>query len=421
MKRMSKAFFKKLFGAKYERAAQAIFICLTVFFGLHIAGLKVRIAPSVLYLMTMTFTAGVMWQALSSDDNAVYMQNMMMLPFGRTEFVFSYVTALGSYTLLTKTAALLAVLLAVSDWSRAGLLGSIFCAVNAILMAAAIFSLRRHRYAGILWSLAVLAVILFGWDRQWFVPVTAANDIFAVLLLYGADGYCFYDKERKSARAVKGHSRYSVWRYLLRYLKSHRNYWMNTAIMWCVACVLPLFFEQMESRFALPIGFAILSLNTPICILLSCDPASEQMVHFLPNQRKRFFVPYIFFIFLCNMAADAIFLCSMQIRSLQIQTGGVTIFWLFTAVFFALQSAVFSVFLEEKFPIRSWKTESDLWHHPRKYLVPVSMLLLAGVVTTMPEIVPVLLVLLAAEIEILLQEGFQRVNICGIINSMKRG
>jgi len=58
--------------------------------------------------------------------------------------------------------------------------------------------------------------------------------------------------------------------------------------------------------------------------------------------------------------------------------------------------------LEWLYPIRGWKIESDLWHHPRKYVVPVIMLLLAGGVLVRPVLLPVLLVLLAVEIIILL-------------------
>ena len=157
---------------------------------------------------------------------------------------------------------------------------------------------------------------------------------------------------------------------------AHKNYLLNTAAIWGVACVLPLLFGQMESRFVLPGGFAILSLNTPLCILLSCDPALEQAVRFLPGQQTAFCIPYCLFLFICNMTADAIFLCSWQI-----QIGGITGIAVFAAALFALLSASGSVLLEWYCPIRGWKIESDLWHHPRKYVVPVIILLLAGLVS----------------------------------------
>lgn len=79
MKTIFKAFSKNLFGAKYERLTQTIFIYPILFWGLYIADFKVRISPFILYLMVTSFTAGVMWQALSSEDNAANMQNMCIL------------------------------------------------------------------------------------------------------------------------------------------------------------------------------------------------------------------------------------------------------------------------------------------------------------------------------------------------------
>lgn len=397
MKMIFKAFAKRLFGVKYERLPRTLLIDLIVFGGLHVAGLRVQIAPFILYLMTGTVTAGVMWQALSSKDNAANMQNMFMLPFDGRKFVFSYVAALGVYAFLTKTAALLAVLLAVSVWNFAQIVGSVLCAINAILMAAAIYSFRKHWYVGGLWIAAVIAASWFLGNRPWFMPLLLANGILAVLRLQGLDGYSFYVQGGENVRARKGRRRASVWRYLFRYLKCHKNYLANTVIMWGVAVVLPLFFKRMEGLFVVPIGFAILSLNTPICILMSCDPALQQAVRFLPGQRKAFCLPYCLFIFLCNMVANVIFL-----GSLQIQSGGVTVPMIVAALFFALQSAICSVLLEWFYPVRNWKIESDLWHHPRKYIVPVTMLLLAGVVGTMPVLLFVLVPLLAAEVAALL-------------------
>ena len=122
---------RKLFGVKYERLVRTLSLDLVVFWGLHIAGFQVEIAPFILYLMTVAFSGGVMWQALSSDDNRANMENMLMLPFEGRTLVFSYVAALGAYTLLTKTAGLLVVVWAVSEWSWAEIFGSILCALAA--------------------------------------------------------------------------------------------------------------------------------------------------------------------------------------------------------------------------------------------------------------------------------------------------
>ncbi|MCB5875289.1 hypothetical protein LIR51_10730 [Blautia producta] len=183
MNMMFKAFAKKLFGAKYERLIKTLLICMIVFSGLRISGFRIQIAPVILYLTVFAFTAGVMWQALCSHDNTAYMQNMLMVPFDRKAFVFSYITALGTYTLLTKTAVLLAVLLAVTVWNAAKLMGIILCAVNAVLMTAGIFPLRRYWYMGVLWAAAFTAVVFFGWEKPSFFPLW---------LLIVSLHFCFY-------------------------------------------------------------------------------------------------------------------------------------------------------------------------------------------------------------------------------------
>ncbi len=397
MKMTGKAFAKKLFGARYERLPRTLLIDVIVFWGLYIAGFQVQIAPSVRILMISAFTAGVMWQALSSGDNITELGHMLMLPHKSREFVFFYVAALGIYAVLTKTGLLFAVVLAVSVWKPIEMVGMLLCMIHAVLMAASVYSLRKYWYAGCIWTAAIVAVILFLGSRAWFSLLLFVNGMFAVLILWRADGYAFYQWESKKSYAIRKRKKAALWRYFFRYLNCHKNYLLNTAVMWCVALVLPYFLREMASMSVVPVGFAILSLNTPICILLSCDRDLEQAVRFLPGQKRRFCIPYCLFIFLCNMAADVIFLLSWQI-----QNGGVTVLMISGAVFFALQSAVLSVLLEWFYPIRDWKIESDLWHHPRKYVVPVVMLLHAGAASAWPVLLPVLLVLLTLETVVLL-------------------
>lgn len=375
MKEMYKAFMKKLFGAGYERLKKTLPVYVIVFGGLYMADLPIQIAPLPLYLAVSTFTAGVMWQALSSEDNSVNMKNLFMLPFEKRSFIFAYVSALGTYTIFTKTAGLLAVMFAVSVRSGTEIFGSLLCAVNAVLMTACIYAKKRDWVFGLIWAGAVMAAIFLLCDMPVFFPVLIGNMSGAVLLLSGVDAYAFYFPEGRDSRIVKSSRRCSVWRYLSRYLMTHKNYLINTIALWGIACVLPFFLGALESLSVVPVGFAVLSLNTPLCILLSCDPALERAVRFLPGQKKAFLIPYGLFLFLCNMAVDVIFLCSWQI-----QMGGITVVMVLEAVCFALLSAAGSVLLEWFYPIRNWKIESDLWHHPRKYVVPAAMLLLAGVV-----------------------------------------
>lgn len=396
MRMIFKLFAKKLFGVKYERIRKNILIFLIVFWGLHIANFQIQIAPSILYLMAGTFTAGVMWQALCSEDNTVNMTNLFMLPFEDSKLIFSYVSALGAYILITKTGLLLAVVFAISSWNASAIVGSILCTMNAVIMVACVFSFKKYRVIGLLWVGITIAVIFLENSSFVLLAMLTGNILLGIGFLKCLNAYSFYRKAEIRHRLKKTRN-YSVWRYLFRYLVAHKNYMMNTVVMCVIACILPMFFRQIGTLFALPVGFAILSLNTPICILLSCDPALEQAVRFLPSQKKAFCVPYCLFIFLCNMPIDIIFLFSWEI-----QIGNITIYAVLISVFFALQSSIVSALLEWFYPIRGWKIESDLWHHPRKYVVPVAMLLIAGVVGTLSWLVFVLAALLLLEVAILL-------------------
>ena len=139
MKMSFEATAKKLFGVNYERLIRTLFLELVVYWGLHISGFQMEIAPSILYLMAGAFSSGVMWQALSASDNRATLENLFMLPFEGRTLVFSYAAALGTYTLLTKTAGLLAVVWAVSEWSWAEILGSILCALAAIVIVSCLY------------------------------------------------------------------------------------------------------------------------------------------------------------------------------------------------------------------------------------------------------------------------------------------
>lgn len=378
MKETMRIFTKKIFGVKQEKLWKSVGAGLLVFLGLSTSGLRVEIAPFVFYLMMGMFTAGVMRQALLSEENSANMLNLYMLPVEEKQLLFSYVGALGTYTLLTKTLLLFAVVSAVSVRSIAEAAGGICSAVFAVTGTAASFSLKGIKKKGIGLAWMCLAYAGAWWLREpafcvfWF----AGHISVSIFLLGRADVYSFYHRAEGGLRRKKGGYRASVRKYFLRYLSAHKNYLVNTAAMWGIACVLPVFFAQFGGSFLLPLGFAILSFNTPLCILLSGDRALEQAVRFLPEQKRSFLLPYGIFLFFCNLLADSIFLLSFEI-----QLGGVTMQGVVGAVVFAGVSAVLSVCMEWFFPIRKWKIESDLWHHPRKYVVPAVMLLLAGAVS----------------------------------------
>lgn len=377
MKKTIKALSKQFFGAKYESVRKSLLAAAFLFIAVYAAEFRVAIAPFILYLTSTFFTAGVMWQVFTGRRHMEAMQGMFMLPFDNRSFVFSYVLVLGAHTLITKTLLIWVLFFAVASWSAGEIALAVLCGCMACVVTAAGYQMcRKGRVAlPILWAIGILAVILL--VHQWVAVLAVATASLAAAALYlaFADAYDFYSASI-AKRTVRHKGRAgSVFIYLTRYLMANKSYLINTVGLCAIACFLPLLFGEFQGLYVFPIGLAILCLNTPICTLLSCDPDLEQAIRVLPGQAGQFCRKYCLFIFAVNSIVACIYLCSWQIIN-----GGAGFAHVITLLLFALQSAIFSVILEWRHPIRGWKTESDLWHHPRKYIVPLIMLLLAALV-----------------------------------------
>ena len=382
-----RALAKKYFGAGQERLVRLVLVCAVVFYGLYEAEIRMEIRPVFYFLVIWVFTAGVMWQTLFSESTMENMQNLFMLPFEKREMVFSCVEVLGLYTVVTKTLPVLAVLLAVSGGERGAgnvfirLILGLICAAHAVLAAACVWVFQKAGSAlGCLGAAPFLSYAFQGGQAGCvpiFILLLLAECAAASVLLGQGDPYAFC-RQNKSAGGVKRRKKasegHSIRRYFFRYLWTHKNYLVNSAGMCALAWLLPFLFQGMEPRFVLPLGFGLLSFQTPLCVLLSGDPALERAVHFLPGQFRAFCLPYGGFLTGAFLFTDMVFLCGWELQS-----GGVTGSMFLAAFCFAVLGAVLSVLLEWRFPIRGWQTESDLWHHPRKYVVPGILLLLGTI------------------------------------------
>lgn len=378
MKKIIKAISKQLFGAKYESLGKSLLVCGILFLALYTTEIKISIAPFILYLTSIVFTGCIMWQTIRSRHHVKMLQGIFMLPFEERVFVFSYVLTVGSYTLITKTMPIWTLFLAVGSWSSFEIIVALICGCSACFVSAAFYLLCKKKLILSLVGIScILAIILVARHSVVILSMAVASLVTAIIYLFFTDAYSFY-----YSVAVKRTVRYTgnksnIFVYLVRYLLENKNYLFNTVGLCVVAGFLPLLFGKFEGLNALPLGFAILSLNTPICTLLSCDLDLERAVKTLPGQVKNFCNRYCLFIGSVSFVTSCIYICSWQIIN-----GGISVTDVWLAILFVLQSAILSAILEWVYPLHNWKTESDLWHHPRKYFVPVVMLMFATFVGT---------------------------------------
>ena len=126
----AKAICKQLFGAKYEGVIRSLLVSAILFFSLFGAGVRITIAPTILYLTVTAFSAGIMWQTIGGGRHTETFMGLFMLPFPRAGLTLSYVLSFATYTLITKTFLVLALLFAVGGWNVAQVVTALLCAVN---------------------------------------------------------------------------------------------------------------------------------------------------------------------------------------------------------------------------------------------------------------------------------------------------
>lgn len=367
-----KLFARKCFGVRGERLVRCLVICAVVYGGLSMAVWRLTIAQSVLCLMAGVFSGGVMLRALIAVDNMAELRHLLMLPCAERAIVQGYVGVMAVYTLLTKTLPLLAVLLAVSVWSWSTVVVVLACALNGVLLAALFTGMQRVRWLIVLWGVVLIALLFIEAGDDALLPWLVVSMAGAVILLRRISVYALW-RSSWDAPTRKRATHGLMLHYFLRYLLAHKNYLVNTVALWGMAAVLPFFLQEFaRDFFVAPLGFAILTLNTPLGILFSADSALERAVRALPGGVRCFCLPYAALLFNMNLIADGIFLVSWQCV-IEAVDGRM----LLAGICIAAQSALASVWLEWRHPLRNWRIESDLWHHPRKYLVPGLMLLLA--------------------------------------------
>lgn len=394
-----KAISKQLFGAKYERIGNSLLVSGILFWALYMAEIKLTVAPFIFYLTSTVFTACIMWQALRMGKDIDTMQGVFMLPLNDHDFVFSYVLALGSYTLITKTLIVWVLFLAIGKWEIVELITALVCGCNACLALPTAYWLFKKKFFVLptIWMISILFVIFIIQHTLEVLTISLVSLGLAAICLIFIDPYIFYEDYSKKKKVCYSKKKGSILVYFIRYLQLNKNYMLNTIGLCVIACFLPFLFGQFEGINVMPIGFAILSLNTPLCTLMSCDPDLEQAIRVLPGQAKHLGSRYCLFIGIIHLLIMCIYLCGWQIVN-----GGVSVINIWLAILFALQSAILSVLLEWVYPIRGWKIESDLWHHPRKYIVPLGMILIAVFVATWMSLIWIWSIVLLIEIIIML-------------------
>ena len=382
------AIARQIFGRGYRKVLNTLYISLILYFSLHLSGLRLGIAPRILFFTAFAFTGGILWESLSSRKTARDFEGLFALPTPPRQLSLAWACAFSAHTLLLRTLPVLALLFALNDWALHQILLALLLAMAACLHVSAWFVLWHERpvlgrILALPWGAGAIAAILtLGTGREGLLAaLMGLSLLLAIAQLLVSDGYVFYQTERSRTHRQKRYQRASVFRYLFRVLGSNPSYLANSLFLTFFALLYPHLMEQLKDLYVLPIGLAIFCLNTPLCTMISQDKDTRAQLIALPGEGAVFLKGYVGFIFCVNLSLDLLYLLSWQLTQ-----GGVGPRDILLALLFSLQGALFSVYLEARHPVLDWRVETELWHHPRKYLVPGILIVIAAVVMIFPPI-----------------------------------
>jgi hypothetical protein len=164
----------------------------------------------------------------------------------------------------------------------------------------------------------------------------------------------------------------SVELFILRYMTVHKRYFLNSIII--VAFVILFSKEQAEmgQNSFLPLNIALLSINSPLGTLLSAEPNLKRRLDTYPNKIVFFFIPYSIFVFMFYIIENLALVASFNIMRIDLPK-----YIYIIMIFYAIEAAIITSYLEYKKPILNWSVEVELWRHPRKYIV-TALLLMEG-------------------------------------------
>lgn len=377
---MFKLLSRKLLGKNFSNIYKTVIIAAVIGFGLSSMDIKIQLAQSVLILTSIMYSGTVVLRTLSSKDNVRTIKGIFAMPYDNKKTLWEYTAVVGIYTIFTKTTLLISLLFALTKFTILYcvlfLLGTIYAVIGGMCAFAC---LRRTPLVSVLFAVVGASMAFFLPKGYIAAVVLATADIAAAIILSAQPFESFYVKENTfiKPKARKGKPKMIIPKYIVRYFLTNKNFIVSIMISLVFSCFLAKMFDSQNIEFGFGAALAMISTNTPLATIVSSNRSLKKKLDVIPNKTVGFFVPYSIMSFIIYAVSYALFIIAYAIL------GGTLEFkWIITAVLFSVQCAVFVSILENKYTLTKWNTEPDLWHHPRKYIIPGVLLLESMIVNS---------------------------------------
>lgn len=361
---MYRVFFKKFFGAKYEMIFVAILTC----FFMYIISKNVFYDISFdMYLLANTILSVILsYQTITSNDNNESFKRLFTYPLNPNEFKIKYIISVLIYSISTRSLILFIVYCNVSGFNIKNFVVFLVNTITITLLMIAIF-LLKHDNKKLSYILSTIEIFFYMTFENINLLLISyfINLVISIFIIAKSDVFLFrYEKNIKNKKISTKHTTFLM--YVVRYFTFNKSYilsWISVFII--IFGVANIDISLDINRYVLYL-FVMLIYNTPLSIVISSNKSLQDKIKSFPNKIIMFYVPYFLIIFLLNLFITSLFIFINNIDLNNI--------YKLMHLLICIQHSLIVVFLEYKFPVKKWNTETELWNNPRKY-IPISFLL----------------------------------------------
>ena len=369
---MFKLLSRKLLGVKCKSGIKSLLISAVIGYSLSSIG-SISLSNKVLVLTVIFFTGTMVIQTLSSKENSKLLRGLFAMPCQEKRTLWEYAAAVGAYVIITKLSLVAALFAAFAKVTPLRVTLFMLGALYAVFGGMAAFGhFRKRPYISAAFVAGGIAMSFLLPSGTTGVMIMAAADLAAAAVMSFTPLDNFRVRETSAKRKVTHRSgiRLLIPRYVGRYLLENKNYIVSSLITIAFSVFLALNSQKLGLFMGCGMGMALISVNSPMAVIVSSNRGLDRKLNALPAKTRSFFLPYGCVLFCFYMISFAVYLAAFCIAG-----GHTGIRAFIIAPVFAAESAAFVAMLENRFTIRNWKSEPDLWHNPRKYILPVLLML----------------------------------------------
>lgn len=360
---MYKVFFKKFFGPKYGMLFIGLFLILM--FTIIGSTSTIELTADSFFLANSLLSVILTFQTLTSKDNAESFNRLFTYPLNANEFKFKYITSLLVYNILTRNLAIYSLYITQNPFDVFEFILFLLSCISTTLTMVAIFMLLKTKRKLAI-ALATVAgfynLMVFGENNLLILYIISI--VLSLFIIIRLDYYTLrFIKEIKNKEVKTQTGNFFV--YIYRYFKFNKSYIFSSVSMLLLGCMAFIGGKEFISENMIPSMLVLIIYNVPLSFVISINKDLQKKIRSFPNQFKLFYFPYFLFCLLINMLTISMFF---------IVTNTFTIKFMLIGLCLSIENSILTTFLEYKFPIKNWNTETELWNHPRKYII-ISLLI----------------------------------------------